>query len=145
MCLQVISVIKLCAHLFVFVSFKIMCVLHSQLLSLPLQQWITLKNKDCLWRNRLKYLRSSIPFLHSCVTLGYIGVVNRSQKDIDGKKEISAALAAERRFFKSHPAYRHMADCMGTAYLQMVLNQVRDKDATLNTMGRNGGKPGVPI
>ncbi|XP_056619934.1 dynamin 3a isoform X1 [Triplophysa dalaica] len=54
---------------------------------------------------------------------GYIGVVNRSQKDIDGKKEISAALAAERRFFKSHPAYIHMADCMGTAYLQMVLNQ----------------------
>ncbi|XP_065113428.1 dynamin 3a isoform X2 [Paramisgurnus dabryanus] len=54
---------------------------------------------------------------------GYIGVVNRSQKDIDGKKDISAALAAERRFFKSHPAYRHMADCMGTAYLQRVLNQ----------------------
>ncbi|XP_055041842.2 dynamin 3a isoform X1 [Misgurnus anguillicaudatus] len=54
---------------------------------------------------------------------GYIGVVNRSQKDIDGKKDISAALAAERRFFKSHPSYRHMADCMGTAYLQRVLNQ----------------------
>ncbi|XP_048064549.1 dynamin 3a isoform X4 [Megalobrama amblycephala] len=54
---------------------------------------------------------------------GYIGVVNRSQKDIEGKKDISAALAAERRFFKSHPAYRHMADCMGTPYLQRLLNQ----------------------
>ncbi|TRY77663.1 hypothetical protein DNTS_005807 [Danionella cerebrum] len=54
---------------------------------------------------------------------GYVGVVNRSQKDIDGKKEISTALAAERRFFKSHPAYRHMADCMGTTYLQRILNQ----------------------
>lgn len=30
---------------------------------------------------------------------GYIGVVNRSQKDIDGRKDISAALAAERKFF----------------------------------------------
>lgn len=30
---------------------------------------------------------------------GYIGVINRSQKDIDGKKDISAALAAERKFF----------------------------------------------
>ncbi|CAL8078460.1 unnamed protein product [Calicophoron daubneyi] len=54
---------------------------------------------------------------------GYIGVVNRSQKDIDGRKDITAALAAERRFFLSHPAYRHMADRMGTPYLQRVLNQ----------------------
>lgn len=54
---------------------------------------------------------------------GYIGVVNRSQKDIDGKKDIQAALAAERKFFLSHPAYRHMAERMGTPYLQKVLNQ----------------------
>ncbi|XP_030626948.1 dynamin 3a [Chanos chanos] len=54
---------------------------------------------------------------------GYIGVVNRSQKDIEGKKDISAALAAERIFFLSHPAYRHMADRMGTPHLQKVLNQ----------------------
>ncbi|NWV22798.1 DYN2 protein, partial [Origma solitaria] len=54
---------------------------------------------------------------------GYIGVVNRSQKDIDGKKDIRAALAAERKFFLSHPAYRHMAERMGTPHLQRVLNQ----------------------
>uniref|UniRef100_A0A8C5Q004 Dynamin-2 n=1 Tax=Leptobrachium leishanense TaxID=445787 RepID=A0A8C5Q004_9ANUR len=54
---------------------------------------------------------------------GYVGVVNRSQKDIDGKKDIKAALAAERKFFLSHPSYRHLADRMGTPYLQIVLNQ----------------------
>ncbi|XP_017311333.1 dynamin 3a isoform X2 [Ictalurus punctatus] len=54
---------------------------------------------------------------------GYIGVVNRSQKDIEGKKDIGAAIAAERVFFLSHPAYKHMADHMGTPYLQRVLNQ----------------------
>ncbi|XP_023275273.1 dynamin-1 isoform X4 [Seriola lalandi dorsalis] len=54
---------------------------------------------------------------------GYIGVVNRSQKDIDGKKDINAAMAAERKFFLSHPAYRHLADRMGTPYLQKILNQ----------------------
>uniref|UniRef100_A0A3Q3AYQ9 Dynamin-2 n=1 Tax=Kryptolebias marmoratus TaxID=37003 RepID=A0A3Q3AYQ9_KRYMA len=54
---------------------------------------------------------------------GYIGVVNRSQKDIDGKKDINAAIAAERKFFLTHPAYRHLADRMGTPYLQKVLNQ----------------------
>ena len=56
--------------------------------------------------------------------LGYIGVVNRSQKDIDGRKDIKAALSAERRFFLSHPSYRHMADRLGTPHLQKVLNQV---------------------
>ncbi|XP_077426300.1 dynamin-2-like isoform X4 [Vanacampus margaritifer] len=54
---------------------------------------------------------------------GYIGVVNRSQKDIDGKKDIRAALAAERKFFLSHPAYRHFAERMGTSHLQKTLNQ----------------------
>ncbi|XP_044756589.1 dynamin-like isoform X1 [Coccinella septempunctata] len=54
---------------------------------------------------------------------GYIGVVNRSQKDIDGRKDINAALAAERKFFVSHPSYRHLADRLGTPYLQRVLNQ----------------------
>ncbi|RVE75602.1 hypothetical protein OJAV_G00000230 [Oryzias javanicus] len=54
---------------------------------------------------------------------GYIGVVNRSQKDIDGKKDIRVALAAERKFFLSHPAYRHLAERMGTPHLQKTLNQ----------------------
>lgn len=38
---------------------------------------------------------------------GYVGVVNRSQKDIDGRKDIRSALEAERRFFLSHPSYRY--------------------------------------
>uniref|UniRef100_A0AAQ4RVE4 Dynamin-2 n=1 Tax=Gasterosteus aculeatus aculeatus TaxID=481459 RepID=A0AAQ4RVE4_GASAC len=54
---------------------------------------------------------------------GYIGVVNRSQKDIDGKKDIRAAMAAERKFFLSHPGYRHLAERMGTPHLQKTLNQ----------------------
>lgn len=60
-----------------------------------------------------------------CFISGYVGVVNRSQKDIDGKKDIKAAMLAERKFFLSHPAYRHIADRMGTPHLQKVLNQVK--------------------
>lgn len=59
-------------------------------------------------------------------SLGYIGVVNRSQKDIDGKKDIKSALLAEQKFFLSHPAYKHMAEIMGTPYLQRTLNQVKN-------------------
>lgn len=54
---------------------------------------------------------------------GYIGVVNRSQKDIEGKKDIKASLEAERKYFATHPAYQHMSDKCGTPYLQRVLNQ----------------------
>lgn len=54
---------------------------------------------------------------------GYIGVVNRSQKDIEGRKDINAALAAERKFFITHQSYRHLAERLGTPYLQRVLNQ----------------------
>lgn len=52
-------------------------------------------------------------------------MVNRSQKDIDGKKDIKAALLEEQKFFRAHPAYRHMAERMGTPYLQKMLNQVK--------------------
>ena len=52
-----------------------------------------------------------------------MGIVNRSQKDIDGRKDIRAAMESERQFFLQHPAYRHMIDRMGTPYLQRLLNQ----------------------
>lgn len=63
---------------------------------------------------------------------GYVGVVNRSQADINGNKDIRAALDSERKFFLGHPSYRHLADKAGTRYLQTVLNQnlvnhIRDK------------------
>lgn len=56
------------------------------------------------------------------ITSGYIGVINRSQKDIAGAKNIRMALEAERKFLLTHPSYRHMADRMGTPHLQKALN-----------------------
>ena len=56
------------------------------------------------------------------ITSGYIGVINRSQKDIAGRKDIRMALEAERKFFLVHPSYRHMAGRMGTPHLQKALN-----------------------
>ena len=53
---------------------------------------------------------------------GYVGVVNRSQKDIQDKKDIKKALAAERQFFLDSP-YKTMVDKTGTKYLQQVLNK----------------------
>ncbi|KAK9727771.1 Dynamin- GTPase protein [Basidiobolus ranarum] len=56
--------------------------------------------------------------------LGFIGVVNRSQQDNVGNVPISKALEREGEFFKSHPAYRNIADKCGTGYLGKTLNNV---------------------
>ncbi|TNN73808.1 Dynamin-1 [Liparis tanakae] len=72
---------------------------------------------------------------HLPLRRGYIGVVNRSQKDIDGRKDINAAMAAERKFFLSHPGYRHLADRMGTPYLQKMLNQVCQRARRVSVSG----------
>lgn len=75
--------------------------------------------------------------------LGFIGVVNRSQQDIQVNKPMSDALSAERDFFRMHPAYRNIASRCGTQYLAKVLNQtlmshIRDRlpdiKARLNTL-----------
>ncbi|TBU23125.1 dynamin protein dnm1 [Dichomitus squalens] len=75
--------------------------------------------------------------------LGFIGVVNRSQADINADKPLSDALDSEAEFFRTHPAYRNIAHKNGTKYLAKTLNQVlmghiRDKlpdmKARLNTL-----------
>ncbi|KAI0091428.1 Dynamin central region-domain-containing protein [Irpex rosettiformis] len=75
--------------------------------------------------------------------LGFIGVVNRSQQDINSNKSLDDALDHEAEFFKSHAAYRNIAHKNGTKYLaktlnQVLMNHIRDKlpdmKAKLNTL-----------
>ncbi|KAH8833920.1 Dynamin central region-domain-containing protein [Flagelloscypha sp. PMI_526] len=54
--------------------------------------------------------------------LGYVPVVNRGQKDIDGNKSITAALEAERDFFANHPSYKGKENFCGTPFLTRRLN-----------------------
>ncbi len=56
---------------------------------------------------------------------GFIGVVNRSQQDINTEKPMNEALDTESEFFKNHPAYRNLAHKNGTKYLAKTLNHVR--------------------
>lgn len=75
--------------------------------------------------------------------LGFIGVVNRSQQDIQGNKPLSDALKSEVDFFRHNPAYRNMANRCGTQFLAKTLNttlmsHIRDRlpdiKARLNTL-----------
>lgn len=75
--------------------------------------------------------------------LGFIGVVNRSQQDINGNVSMLSARRAEEEFFKSHPAYRNISHRCGTKYLaktlnSVLMNHIRDKlpdmKARLNTL-----------
>lgn len=75
--------------------------------------------------------------------LGFIGVVNRSQQDIQSGKSLAEALKSEEEFFRHHPAYRNMANRCGTQFLAKTLNStlmahIRDRlpdiKARLNTL-----------
>lgn len=55
---------------------------------------------------------------------GYVPVINRGQKDIEGKKTIRAALQDEKSFFENHPSYRSKAHYCGTPYLAKKLNSI---------------------
>lgn len=57
--------------------------------------------------------------------LGFIGVVNRSQQDINANLPMKDAMEHESEFFKSHPAYRNIAHRNGTKYLAKTLNQAQ--------------------
>ncbi|KAL9245617.1 hypothetical protein vseg_019246 [Gypsophila vaccaria] len=56
--------------------------------------------------------------------LGYVGVVNRSQEDIMLNRSIKDALAAEEKFFHSHPVYVNLSDRCGIPQLAKKLNQI---------------------
>eukprot|EP00656_Telonema_subtile_P053169 TRINITY_DN761_c0_g1_i1.p1 TRINITY_DN761_c0_g1~~TRINITY_DN761_c0_g1_i1.p1 ORF type:complete len:782 (+),score=241.73 TRINITY_DN761_c0_g1_i1:134-2479(+) len=56
--------------------------------------------------------------------LGYVGVVNRSQKAINERQPMKVAFADERKFFEQHSAYLHMANRMGTQFLSKTINKV---------------------
>ncbi|EKF32958.1 dynamin, putative,vacuolar sortin protein 1, putative [Trypanosoma cruzi marinkellei] len=55
---------------------------------------------------------------------GFVGVVNRSQQDINDSKGMVAAREDERAFFHNHPSYSAIADRQGTEYLAKKLNQL---------------------
>ncbi|CDH14744.1 probable DNM1-Dynamin-related protein [Zygosaccharomyces bailii ISA1307] len=75
--------------------------------------------------------------------LGFVGVVNRSQQDIQLNKSVEEALDNEQEYFNRHPVYRTISGRCGTRYLAKLLNQIlmshiRDKlpdiKARLNTL-----------
>ena len=54
--------------------------------------------------------------------LGYVGIVCRSQEDINRKVQMDKHLNFERTFFKNHPIYGSIASRLGTEYLARRLN-----------------------
>mmetsp|Transcript_17925 Transcript_17925/g.36371 ORF Transcript_17925/g.36371 Transcript_17925/m.36371 type:complete len:776 (-) Transcript_17925:35-2362(-) len=55
---------------------------------------------------------------------GYVGVINRGQRDISQRKSITEGLRKEMEFFKSHPAYRSLQHRCGTTNLSKMLNSI---------------------
>lgn len=75
--------------------------------------------------------------------LGFVGIVNRSQQDIQANRSVEEALNNEEIFFTRHPVYRTISTKCGTRYLakllnHILMNHIRDKlpdiKARLNTL-----------
>lgn len=81
--------------------------------------------------------------------LGYIGVVCRSQKDINDRKPICDAIKDEEKFLKTHPLYHKIAHSNGIKALAAKLNtllirhikktlpQIRDKVTSILSQRKN--------
>ena len=55
---------------------------------------------------------------------GYVGVINRGQRNISQKRSIREGLKKEMEFFKNHPAYRSLSHRCGTSTLSKMLNSI---------------------
>ena len=55
----------------------------------------------------------------------WVGIVNRSQADINTKVDMIAARQRERKFFSTSPDYGHLAGRMGSEYLAKLLSKVQ--------------------
>ncbi|KAL6650730.1 hypothetical protein ACP70R_009655 [Stipagrostis hirtigluma subsp. patula] len=62
--------------------------------------------------------------------LGYVGVVNRSQEDINFNRSVKDALAFEEKFFSTLPAYHGLSHCCGVPQLAKKLNMILLKHIT---------------
>ena len=81
--------------------------------------------------NALKMLRGEVLPLQ----LGHVGVMNRSQKDINNSKPTHDAQTAERLFFKSHAAYRSILRCLPELE-QSIHDNVNDLKHEIVSYGR---------
>ncbi|KAI4364690.1 hypothetical protein MLD38_020747 [Melastoma candidum] len=57
----------------------------------------------------------------------WIGVVNRSQADINSRVDMIAARRREREYFANTPEYRHLANRMGSEHLGKILSKHLEK------------------
>lgn len=74
--------------------------------------------------------------------LGFVGIVNRSQQDIQLNVSVKEALDNEDHYFKRHPIYRSISDKCGTRFLAKLLNKtlmshIRDKLPDIKTKLNN--------
>lgn len=61
--------------------------------------------------------------------LGFVGIKNRSQEDINNKVKVSIALNKEEEYFRNHPVYRNIDPrYLGTRALTKRLTEVLEKN-----------------
>jgi hypothetical protein len=64
----------------------------------------------------------------------WVGIVNRSQADINKNVDMIAARRKEREYFETSPEYGHLSSKMGSEYLAKLLSKVLFIHVALNVI-----------
>ncbi|MFS7954519.1 putative dynamin central domain, Dynamin superfamily [Helianthus anomalus] len=56
----------------------------------------------------------------------WVGIVNRSQQDINKMVDMASARRKEREYFSTNREYKHLASRMGSEYLAKMLSMVKE-------------------
>ncbi|MFS7954517.1 putative dynamin central domain, Dynamin superfamily [Helianthus anomalus] len=56
----------------------------------------------------------------------WVGIVNRSQQDINKRVDMASARRKEREYFSTNREYKHLASRMGSEYLAKMLSKVKE-------------------
>ncbi|MCO5559187.1 hypothetical protein L7F22_012782 [Adiantum nelumboides] len=72
----------------------------------------------------------------------WVGVVNRSQADINKSVDMIAARRREREYFATSPDYKHLTSCMGSEYLGQMLSKHLESYQITHSRHSNAYKQG---
>ncbi|KAL0374202.1 UNVERIFIED_CONTAM: Dynamin-related protein 1E [Sesamum radiatum] len=66
----------------------------------------------------------------------WVGIVNRSQAEINKNVDMIAARRKEREYFATSPDYGHLASKMGSEYLAKLLSSIDELESEMDHLGR---------
>ncbi|KAJ0680000.1 putative dynamin stalk domain, dynamin, GTPase domain, Dynamin superfamily [Helianthus annuus] len=83
-------------------------------------------NQDLATSDAIKMSREILEGKSYRLKFQWVGIVNRSQQDINKRVDMASARRKEREYFSTSREYKHLASRMGSEYLAKMLSKVKE-------------------